>query len=192
MKNTGTFKQTNAYAMQLGAFFGIYWSIAFFVLAAGFAGNSLLQLLHFIMMMSIPFVGIALAKYFERQVRQDGIVTFGRGWLFGFLLYFYAGVIHCVVLYVYFRFYDHGVFFENYLAFLNRPENKQILEAPEFKQQMEQMLSAAGFSSLEEAVKSFTPIIIAGNVLDVNTFIAIILAIPTAVFCKTNKKYLKN
>lgn len=191
MLQPGTFRQTNAYAMQLGAYFGIYWCIGFLCLTASF-GNPILHFIYTIILISTPFVGIALARYFEKQVRQDGIVTFGRAWLFCFLLYFYAGVILCIVTYIYFKFFDHGAFFDNYIAFLNLPENKKILDAPEFKHQIEQILTATGYSSIEEVFRSITPVIFASNILDINTFLAVIMAIPTAIFSKTNKKFLTN
>ena len=186
-----TFNQTNAYAMQLGAGFGIYWCLGFICMIGGFS-NPILHLLLSIILISTPFVGISLARYFERQVRQDGVVRFGRAWWFSFLLYFYACIILCLVAYIYFQFFDKGMFVSNYIAHLNLPENKQILEAPEFKQQLEQMLSATGFSNLEEVVRNITPTMFVANILDINTLLAAILAAPTALVSKTPNKYLNN
>lgn len=185
------FRQTNAYATQLGGLFGLYWCVGLLCMVAGFK-VPLFQAAYPIVVMSAPFVGFALASHFGKQVRNDAPVDFSRGYLFSILMYLYATIILASIAFIYFHLFDHGSFINANIEQLNRPETRTLLESPGIKEQINQMLLQTGFSSLAEMMKSFTPIMIAANILDINLMLSIILAIPTALFAKTkNGKHIQ-
>ena len=104
-----TLRQTNAYAMHLGTILGLYWCIGLACLVAGFH-YPLLHLLLIAVFISTPFLGFALAKHFEHQVRRDSPVFYSRGYLFSILMYFFASIVLAIVAYIYFAYFDNIIF----------------------------------------------------------------------------------
>lgn len=181
---TNIFKQTNAYAMQLGGIFGLYWCIGLFCLIAGFKVPALSSL-SLLIILSTPILGIALARHFEKQVRIDGPVYYGRAYLFSFLMYFYASILLAGITYIYFSLFDHGAFIEANIAYMQRPEMREFMDSPDVKIQMQSMLSATGFKNVEELLRSISPIMITANIVDANLIFAVLLSFPTALISQT-------
>jgi hypothetical protein len=185
-----TLRQTNAYAMHLGTIFGLYWCIGFACLIAGFH-HPLLHLLLIVIVLSTPFVGFALARYFEHQVRADAPVFYSRGYLFSLLMYFFASVVLAIVSYVYFAYFDHGFFIQANIDYLHRPEMAQVLNSPQMAEQTQAILSQTGFKSLDEWFQSITPIMLVASIVDFNIMTSIVFSIPTAFFART-ATYIKS
>jgi len=181
---TNIFKQTNAYAMQLGGIFGLYWCIGLFCLIAGFK-VPVLSSFSLLIILSAPIMGIALARHFENQVRTDGPVYYGRAYLFSFLMYFYATILLAGITYIYFSLFDNGAFIEANIAYMQRPEMREFMDSPDVKIQMQNMLAATGYKSLEEFLRSISPIMITANIVDANLIFAVVLSFPTALISQT-------
>ena len=178
------FRQTNAYAMQLGGILGLYWCLGLLCMVAGFQVSFLHSLVPLIVL-GAPLLGYFLARYFEGQVRADAPVDFVRAFLFCYLMYLYATVILGGVTYIYFTMFDEGSFIEANIAKLQRPEMKELLSSPQMQSQINEALTTTGFKSLEEMFRSVTPLMLAANIVDLNLLIGVILSIPTAFFIKT-------
>ena len=184
-------KQTNAYAMQLGGAFGLYWCVGLLCFVAGYR-FPVLHSLYALILFSVPIVGIIAARYFERQVRADGIVDFGRCYLFSFMMYLYATAILAGTAYIYFSMFDHGSFAEANIARLHSEEIRQVLNTPQLKNQLNETLAATGFSSMDELLRSVTPLMITANIIDINLILALLLSFPTALIAKTKRTYIRN
>ena len=184
-------KQTNAYAMQLGGAFGIYWCVGLLCFVAGYQIPAL-HTLYALILFSAPVAGIVAARYFERQVRADAPVDFGRGYLFSFMMYLYATVILAGVAYIYFSMFDHGSFAEANIARLHSEEMRQLLNTPQLKAQLDETLAATGFSSIDDLLRSITPLMITANIIDINLILALLLSFPTALIARTRKNYIQN
>ena len=181
-------KQTNAYAMQLGGLFGVYWCVGLLCFVAGYQIPALHTLYAFILL-SIPVVGILLARYFERQVRADAPVDFARGFLYSFMMYLYATAFLAGVAYIYFSMFDNGSFIEANIARFHNPDMQQLLNTPQLKQQIDEALAATGYANMDELLRSITPLMIAANIVDINMILALILSLPTALIIKTRSIY---
>ncbi len=184
-------KQTNAYAMQLGGAFGIYWCAGLLCFVAGYQIPAL-HTLYALILFSAPIAGIAAARYFERQVRADAAVDFGRSYLFSFMMYLYATVILAGVAYIYFSMFDHGSFAEANIARLHSEEMRQLLNTPQLKAQLDETLAATGFSNIDDLLRSVTPLMITANIIDINLILALLLSFPTALIARTRKNNIQN
>ena len=183
-----TFKQTNAYAMQLGALFGLLWSVGFACLIGGFTHPSFHDMFIFLVL-STPAIGILLIRHFEQQVRIDGQVNYGRAYLFSFLMYLYATILLAGICYAYLRIFDNGNFAEANIAYLHRPEVVKMLHQEPWRSQTEGLLLQTGFKSFEDIIRHFyTPILFTANIVDLNIFLGLILSLPTALFGLTRSR----
>ncbi|MBQ2334063.1 MAG: DUF4199 domain-containing protein [Prevotella sp.] len=97
--------QVKAFARQDGAFLSLLW-IASFACIVFATGSSIGNLL----MIATPFfVGWRLVSF--REYALDGIISFRRGYMYSVYTFFYASLIFMFAQYVYFKFLDHGNFF---------------------------------------------------------------------------------
>lgn len=185
LKNPNQFRQTNAFAMNYALFFGLYWIVGLLCFVKSPA-YPILSFVFYFIFASIPVVGYILLKRFRDTV-CGGKISFGRGYFFTVLIYFYAALILSLACFVYFAYFDHGAFFDSYIREFSSPEMKQIVDANGGK------FPAAGVSINEikaafEQIKSLSPTVYAANLLDLNIFFALILALPTALFASAPSK----
>ncbi len=173
-----TFKQTNAFAMNYALPYGIYWIIGLLCFVNSL-NSSMFSLLFYFVFASAPVIGYMLLCRFRERV-CDGVISFGRGYLFSLLLYFYAAILLAAACYVYFQFFDHGAFIDGYLQMLNSPEVKQAFE----QENMKQLTNGRGldsFKKIMETMQSISPATYAANILDLNIFLGLVLSLPTSL-----------
>ena len=180
------FRQTNAFAMNYALAFGLYWIVGFVCFVQS-PTHQFLSLLFYFIFASAPVAGYFHLKRFRDRV-CGGQIAFGRAYLFTILLYFYAALLLAAACYVYFAFIDHGAFFDSYIQLLSSPEAQQMVSANGGK------LPAAGISLNElksafEQIQALSPVVYAAHILDLNIFIALILALPTALFASSAKRW---
>jgi hypothetical protein len=68
---------------------------------------------------------------------------------------------------------------------MQRPEMREFMDSPDVKIQMQNMLAATGYKSLEEFLRSISPIMITANIVDANLIFAVVLSFPTALISQT-------
>lgn len=163
-------------AMHFGTYMGIYW-IAKFILFPTGLNHSTLLLLFIVLTIAVPFVGYRYARSFRDNV-CGGTISFSRSWLFLFFMYLFAALLTAVAHYIYFRFFDNGLFSDTYIA------NIESLKAvPAFAEAMDQ-------SSIEatiETIRSLTPIKMTMQWFTNNMFWGSILALITSLFVAKKK-----
>lgn len=186
MEQRDIFRQTNAFAMQYGALFGIQWIIGFtcFILCLQ---HPTLQAAYLVILFAVPFIGWYLVKTFRDRV-TEGFISFRRAFLFSLMTYFYATVLLAITAYIYFEFIDHGQFFAAYLEYLERPEVKQILNTPDMQLQMQTLFPENGLKGAVEMLQGLSSTVIVANIIDINIFMGLILSLLTALFVKRNKR----
>ncbi len=184
MTRNDTLRQTNAFAMLDGLMFGIYWCFGFLCAVKGVGGGTL-STLSMMVTLSAPFLGFYLARRFERQVRPDEPVSFGKAYLYSALLYLYAAIILALVAYAYFRWLDGGNFITSYIAAQNAPEMQEALQASGMQDFFNDAVRQGGFNTLEEMLRSIGPTDIAASIFNVNILIGLLLSVPTALIGKT-------
>lgn len=186
MTTNQTLRQTNAFAMMDGLMFGLYWCFGFLCTVKGM-GNSALSSLGVMVIISAPILGCYLAHRFEKQVRDDEPVSYGKAYLYSVLLYLYAAIILSVAAFVYFRWIDSGSFVTDYMAIHNSPEMQQALQQSGMQDFFNIAVKQNGFSNLEEMLRSIGPADIAASLFNANFFLGLLLALITALFGKTRK-----
>ncbi|MBR1917640.1 MAG: DUF4199 domain-containing protein [Bacteroidaceae bacterium] len=189
MTRNDTLRQTNAFAMLDGLLFGIYWCFGFLCAVKGVGGGGL-STLGMMVIISAPFLGCYFARRFERQVRQDEPVGYGKAYLYSALLYLYASIILALAAYAYFHWLDGGNFVSSYIALQNAPEMQQALHESGMQDFFDNAVAQSGFSSLEEMLRSIGPADIAASLFNVNIFLGLLLSLPTALVGKTRSSDL--
>ena len=182
----GQFSQTNAYASLYGLWFSLWWTMGFLLMVNG-TGHPWCQMLLMVNVILAPWIGIKLARRFEREVRQDGLVTYGRAYQFSLLMYLYATLILSLVAYVWFAWIDKGHFVEANISMMDQPAMKELLGSEPMKEEIAMVLKSTGFQTLEEMMRSVTPLMICANVMFYNLILSFVLSIPTAWLSKSNK-----
>lgn len=180
-----TLRQTNAFAMYYALPYGIYWIIGALCFV-GSLGHTFLSFVFYFVFASTPVIGYALLKRF-RDGACGGVISFGRGYLFCIMLYFYAALLLSVAGYVYFRFFDHGSFIGGYLQMLDSEEAKLTFDQANLKQ----LMNGGGIDDLKqvlEQMRTLSPVVYAANLLDMNIFFGLLLAVPTALLGMRNAR----
>lgn len=187
MTYNDSLRQTNAFAMFDGLKFGLYWCFGFLCTVKG-AGNDSLSALGAMATLSAPILGCYIARRFERQVRPDGVVSYGRGYLYSALLYLYAAIILTIFAYIYFRWIDGGNFVSSYLVRYNSPEMQEVLKNSGMQESLDGYIKQGGFKNFEQMLRSITPIDISASLFNTNIMLGLILALPTALFAKSRNE----
>ena len=172
------FRQTNAFAMNYALPYGIYWIVGMLCFVNSL-NNSLFSLVFYFIFASTPVIGYVLLCKFRERV-CGGVISFGRGYLFSLLLYFYAALLLAAACYVYFQFFDHGAFIDRYLQMLSSPEVKQAFE----QESMKQLTDGRGLDDIKdimEKMQSIPPVTYAANLLDINIFLGLVLSLPASL-----------
>ena len=87
-----------------------------------------------------------------------------------------------IVVYLYFRFFDHGNFVQQNLALLSQPEVKEIFESQEMKN------NGITIADIQAAVKSINTVSATVAIININVMLSIPLALITALFATTKKR----
>lgn len=182
----GSFRQTNAFAMNYAVLFGLYWVVGLlcFVNSFSFSGASTGFVLVFV---SVPFVGFWLLRRFRRRV-CGGWLTFSRAYLFSLLLYFYASLLLAAACYVYFEFVDGGAFFNGYMAYLNSPELKELFASGGLEKATGGF-SLADMKEMAGMLQELSPVAMAANVLDLSIFSGMLVSLPAALLAMRRSKF---
>ena len=184
MTTNQTLRQTNAFAMMDGLMFGLYWCFGFLCTVKG-VGNSALASLGVMVIITAPVLGCYLAHRFEKQVRDDEPVSYGKAYLYSVLLYLYAAIILSVAAFIYFRWIDDGSFVTAFMAAYNAPDMQPALQQSGMQDFFNMAVKQSGFSSLEEMLRSIGPADIAASLFNANFFLGLLLALITAIFGRT-------
>ncbi len=127
-QNTSKFGQTNAFAMQYGLFLGV-WGIMSIVTSVLSIKLSSLSFISTILLVGSPILAGYFTTRFRSSVMQPEFgFTFGRGFLFTFLMGLYASLWIALFSYVYMQWFDGGYVANLYEEVLTQPDYRQALE----------------------------------------------------------------
>lgn len=185
MQDTVTlFRQTNAYAMQNGIGLGLW---GFLSLAAGVGGlvTPWLQSVSSLMMLASPFLAGYLTCRFRKAVMepQEGF-SFGHAYAHTLMMGLYATLWIAVGTYVYLAFFDHGFVFDAYAAQLRQPETMKVLQESGMLRDIREMTGGKGVDGLVEMMRAIPPAQYAVGLIYMNIFIAPVLSLIIALFCR--------
>ncbi len=178
-QNTNHFKQTNAYAMQYGLFLGL-WGIATLVTGALAMKLPSLSFLNTVLFIGSPILAGYFTTCFRRAVMQPEFgFTFGRGFVYTFMMGMYACLWIALFVFVYMQWFDNGTVINLYTQQLNQPEVREALaQNPDIK--VEDIIKAIG------AIK---PITIAISFIYITLFTAPFISTIIALICRRRPQF---
>ena len=88
-------------AMTFGLFMGIYWAVKYLFFMFSYK-IPLLNSIYIGMTVIVPFIAYRMTDGF--RVSVGGKLRFSQGWMFGVLLYFFAGLIVSLMHYIYYAY----------------------------------------------------------------------------------------
>jgi hypothetical protein len=165
------FYQLKAFAKQDGALLALLWLAALYCYIQGLT-NPLLGLVALVLIVISPFYAASRLRHF-RDYGREGSISFGRGYVYMVLTFFYAGLLMAAVLYAYFAFIDKGYLAGKFTEMMNSTEGQQALQAYGMADQMKEAL---------REMSELRPIDYALNMLTFNIMTGMLLGLPIAAF----------
>ena len=161
--------QLKAFSRQDGALLSLLWIGGFICYIQGLT-NPLLAMVSVMLVVASPFYAANRLRHF-RDYARDGLISFLRGYAYMILIFFYAGLLLAVVLFVYFNFIDQGYLIGKFTEIMATEESRQALSMYGLTTQMEEAL---------KEMASLRPIDFAVNMLTINIITGFFLGIPVA------------
>jgi len=162
--------QLKAFARQDGALLSLLWIGALVCYVQGLT-NPLLGMVALVLIVISPFYSGNRLRHF-RDGAREGVISFGRGYAYTVLTFFYAGLLLALALYVYFAFIDKGYLLGHFTNIINSEEGRQVLK-------MYGMAEQQVKDGLHE-LALMRPIDYALNMLTVNITAGFVLGLPIA------------
>lgn len=162
--------QLKAFARQDGALLSLLWIGALVCYVQGLT-NPLLGMVALVLIVISPFYAANRLRHFRDEARE-GVISFGRGYAYTVLTFFYAGLLLALALYVYFAFIDKGYLLGHFTNIINSEEGRQVLK-------MYGMAEQQVKDGLHE-LALMRPIDYALNMLTVNITAGFVLGLPIA------------
>ena len=133
--------------------------------------NKLLGLAAIMLMLYTPFfVGERLGKF--RDYGREGLISFRRGYAYTVFVFFYAGVLFAIAMYLYLAFMDNG-----YLM----SQMSKVLTSDEAQQAMQQYGMTEMMNESLKQMAEIRPIDYALDMLTVNISLGFILGVPISL-----------
>ena len=163
--------QLKAFARQDGALLSLLWIGALFCYVQGMTSPTMGMLALMLIVVS-PFFAASRLRHF-RDYAREGNISFGRGYAYIVLLFFYGGLLLAAAIYVYFAFMDNGFLLMKLSEVMNSEEGRQAMQASGMAQQMTEGLNE---------LRNMRPIDYSLNMLTFNIITGFILGLPIAAF----------
>ena len=175
--------QLKAFARQDGALLSLLWIGALFCYVQGLS-SPMLGMTAVILIVASPFYAANRLRHF-RDYAREGIISFGRGYAYLVLTFFYAGLLLAAALYLYFAFIDKGYLIGKFTEIMSSDEGRQVLKTYGMGEQMSE--------SLKEMAQ-MRPIDYALNMLTFNITTGFVLGFPIAALMqrKVVKSQIEN
>ncbi len=169
------YKQLKAFARQDGALLSLLWIGSFVCYIMGLSTPTL-GMVAGILAIASPFYAANRLRHF-RDDALEGFISFGRGYVYMVLSFFYAGLLLAAVIYIYFAFIDKGYLMSVFSQMMDSEEGKKMIEIYGMKDQMAQGL---------KELMSMRPIDYALNMLTINITTGFFLGLPIAALMQRN------
>ena len=164
-------------AMRYGTLMGIFWTIKFALFPLGMQMPVLLMAF-FLLTLIVPVVGFFLVRQYRNQ-DCEGVISFPKAFSFTCFMYLFAAVFTAVAHYIYFRYLDNGLIVSTYQEMLNQMEGMAVGSMKE---------SIGQFQHALDVIASLSPLEVTLQLISQNVFYCSLLAIPTALIVRRNKK----
>ena len=163
--------QLKAFARQDGALLALLWVFTSVLYIIGMT-NQLIGLAATMLIIYTPFfVGGRLRNF--RDYGREGLISFRRGYAYTVFVFFYAGVLFAIAMYLYLTFMDNG-----YLM----SQMSKVLTSDEAQQAMQQYGMTEMMNESLKQMAQIRPIDYALDMLTVNITLGFILGVPISLF----------
>lgn len=166
MKNAGAL---------MGTYIGTMWIVSFICMANVSRMPALSLLGTGIAIGSVLAIIVVIYQFRWRVCK--GNLPFSKAWLLVLQIFLFGSILLGTGILIYMKFFDHGAFGAYY---------EQMLENPETKLLLDQLLSGTGSSSEEfvAQIASISPINLAINFMESNILIGAFISLPLAVLSR--------
>lgn len=168
------YRQLRTYSWYDGIYLAVLWTASFGCMTGIPLYEPLAIACNLIALMTPFFVGYRLRKY--RDEGLGGEVSFGRGLLYCFRVFFNAAILFAIVQWVYMQFIDNGHLAALLRSFMERPEYQEVLKT-----------SGVASEEIDKAIDSISPAQFAMSYFIINTFVGICLSFIIALIMKKER-----
>ncbi len=183
-KKSSLFAQANSYAMLHGLYFGLMGMVSVAMFRIGIVYNWV-SMLGYILVLASPFVAVKLTRRFRDEVNPPGYgFSYARAYVHSLLMGFYAGIIVAVFVAVYMTWFDQGSVFDAYQSVLARPDVVETMKASGMEQQFKAATSGKTMTQIVEEMRQVPPANYAASIIYMNLFVAPVMSLIVAAFCR--------
>ena len=168
--------QLKAFARQDGALLALLWVFTSSLYIIGLTNPLIGMVATFLIVYTPFFVGTRLRKF--RDYGREGLISFGRGYAYTVLVFFYAGVLFAIVTYLYLTYMDQGFLLSQMSRVMSSDEAQQALKQYGMTEMMNQSLTE---------LAQIRPIDYALNMLTVNIVVGFILGVPISLILQRSQ-----
>ena len=168
--------QLKAFARQDGALLALLWVFTSSLYIIGLTNPLIGMVATFLIVYTPFFVGTRLRKF--RDYGREGLISFGRGYAYTVLVFFYAGVLFAIVTYLYLAYMDQGFLLSQMSKVLTTDEAQQAMKQYGMTEMMNQSLTE---------LAQIRPIDYALNMLTVNIVVGFILGVPISLILQRSQ-----
>lgn len=163
------YTQLKAFARQDGVLLALLWIGGFACYILGLS-NPMLGLAAMVLICATPFFAANRLRHF-RDYGREGIISFTRSYAYTVFIFFYAGILLAVAIYLYFTFIDNGFLMGKILETIQSPEGQKIIELYGMTKEIDENI---------KLIAGMRPIDYSLNMLTINIISGFILGIPIA------------
>ena len=157
--------QLKAFARQDGALLALLWVFTSVLYIIGMT-NQMIGLAATMLIIYTPFfVGGRLRNF--RDYGREGLISFRRGYAYTVFVFFYAGVLFAIAMYLYLTFMDNGYLMSQMSKVLNSDEAQQAMQQYGMTEMMNSMKQMAQIRPIDYALDMLTVNITLGFILGV-------------------------
>jgi hypothetical protein len=176
MMTSNEYLQLKAFARQDGALLALLWVFTSSLYIIGLTNPLIGMVATFLIVYTPFFVGTRLRKF--RDYGREGLISFGRGYAYTVLVFFYAGVLFAIVTYLYLAYMDQGFLLSQMSRVMSSDEAQQALKQYGMTEMMNQSLTE---------LAQIRPIDYALNMLTVNIVVGFILGVPISLILQRSQ-----
>lgn len=158
-------------AMNFGTYMGIFWILKFGLFPLGMT-TPFLSFVFLMLTIAVPVLGFHYARVYRDRYCGGGI-GFGQAFVFTWMMYLFASLLTALAHYIYFAYIDNGFILNHCEAQIVSIEQSGLPDIEEMVKLLKESLAN---------LKSLNAIDITMQLLSQNSFMAILIAIPTALF----------
>lgn len=161
--------QLKAFARVDGALLSVMWIASFTFYIIGMT-NPLMMMGGMVTAVCSPFFAASRLRKF-RDVAREGIISFGRGYAYTILMFFYAALLFAIAQFAYFQFIDDGYLISRITEMMNTAQTQQVIQAYGLGDTLNESI---------EMMSETRPIDYALNYLTLNIMVGMVLGVPIA------------